>query len=646
MKKIALLILIILSLLVCINLANAKTYHITLLTIGETDGETFGGIADAFLEVKPGKGRIFLDSFPLTKIDTQISTRYANEIACDYLDMDCSGYDFFYTIRAGSTIVGGPSASAPLTILTIAALKNLELRNDTVMTGTINSGGSIGPVGGIMKKAIAAEKNGFKKVLIPLFSFNLKERIDENKTLNKTVNTTTQNITGNIIGNITRRNITRSITGNASSEHVPRTRKTNITNETGIINKTQEEINIENANLSIEVIRVGNIEEALTYFTEIPVKQIMSEIEVPEDYTATMKEVAGKLCNRALGMYKRVGLVDEDEINKSETYARNINKSFEEQNYYSAASYCFTLGVLLRKANLRELEEKHPSRIKMLYNATEKAVDEFNHKLDNINLTTLSELETYIIVKERLLEAEESLTKTANNISVDELAYAIERYYSAVYWSDFFRIRGVRVKLDKEYLKEACYKKLSEAEERINYASFYIPLALQNSRNTIKQAYAFALKENYKMCLFKASFAKSESNLLLSSISINKDQVEELAQEKLKAAKKVIIKEQNRNIFPILGYSYYEYASTLKENGDAVSSLIFAEYALELSNIEIYFHKKSFKLPRINPSYVLLFASVFILGVAVGIIISVRIIYKRKKKKKKRKSERLSKRRR
>nr|MCK4929650.1 hypothetical protein [Nanoarchaeota archaeon] len=594
MKKVLLFILL-LILLLYLNLASAKTYHMTLLTIGEADGEIFGGTADAFLEIKHGTSRIFLDSFPLTKIDTQISTRYANELACDYLDMDCSGYDFFYTIRAGSTIVGGPSASGPLTVLTIAALKNLELKKDTVMTGTINSGGSIGPVGGILKKAFAAEKAGFKRVLIPMFSFNIGE-------------TTSLNETADI----------------------------NATNKTKI-NKTKKELSIEEANLSIEVVKVSNIEEALAYFTDTPFKQKDEEIKVPEDYTATMKSVAMSLCNRSLELNKRIKLDDEKDINTSKDYLNNIDKGFEEQDYYSAASYCFTLSVLLRKANLRELEKKDSSRIKSLYTVTKKAVDEFNKNLENINLSTLSELETYIIVKERLLEAEESLLNIANNISVDELAYAIERYYSGVYWSNFFRIKGERVKLDKEYLEEACYKKLSEAEERINYASLYVPLSLQNSRNTIRQAYAFAIKEDYKMCLFKASFAKAESNLLLSSISIDKDQVEELAEEKLRAAKKVIVKEQSRDIFPIMGYSYYEYASSLKENGDAVSSLIFAEYALELGNIEIYFPKKGFKLPRINYSLVLFFASAFILGVAIGIIITARVVRRKKRKIRKKK---------
>jgi predicted S18 family serine protease len=585
MKRI--LVLLILFLL-CANLASAKTYHITLLTIGEVGEDSVGGTADAYLEVKHGSGRIFLDSFPLTKIDTQISTRYANEIACDYLDLDCSDYDFFYTIRAGSTIVGGPSASASLAILTIAALKSLELRNDTVMTGTINSGGSIGPVGGIVKKAMAAEMAGFKRVLIPLFTIEIA-----GISINSTLNLSNQSIKVNI-------------------SKMP-------------LNKSNEEnLSLETANLSIEVVKVGNIDEALGYFTSLAVKPANGEIVVPDDYTKTMRSIANNLCNRSFDLRNRVVLANEEDINKSRAHLDNINKSFISGDYYSAASYCFNLGLLLRKANLKEIEQESPGQLRRLYQAASQAVKEFDNNLESINITTLPELESYIIVKERLLESDEYLAKLQNNFSADDLAYAIERYFSAVYWSEFFKVKGEQMELDKEYLSAACYKKLSEAEERINYAALYIPFALGDAQNDIKQAYVFAVKENYKMCLFEASFAKAESNLLLSTISIGTDQVEELANEKLRAARKVIIKEESRGFFPIMGYSYYQYANSLKEHGEPVLSLIFAEYSLELSNIEIYFPKKGFKLPYIN-YYLLVFgAAVFLFGVAIGIIISRR----------------------
>ncbi|MBU1111309.1 MAG: hypothetical protein KJ896_00900, partial [Nanoarchaeota archaeon] len=40
--------------------------------------------------------------------------------------------------------------------------------------------------------------------------------------------------------------------------------------------------------------------------------------------------------------------------------------------------------------------------------------------------------------------------------------------------------------------------------------------------------------------------------------------------------------------FPILGYSYYQYAQTLQEE-DPYSSLLYLEYSLELSELDIYF---------------------------------------------------------
>ena len=297
--------------------------------------------------------------------------------------------------------------------------------------------------------------------------------------------------------------------------------------------------------------------------------------------------------------------------------------------------------MLLRKANFKALDSINPEQMKKISSITKKAVESFNDRLEKVNLTTLSELEAYIIVKERLLEAEETLSNAGSNISSDELAYAVERYYSAVYWSEFFKVKGKKMQLDKEYLKAACYKKLAEADERLNYAELYLPLEMQSAQDTIAEAQAFSAQENYKMCLFKASFAKAESNLLLSTLSIGENQVNELASAKLKAAKKVIAKEQDRGFFPIMGYSYYEYANSLNMNNDSISGLIFSEYALELSNIDIYFPKKGFDIPilylfRLDSYILLLFVSGTLMGVAIGFLIASRIWRKKNRKMRKR----------
>ena len=147
--------------------AQESEHHITLLAVSDKGDSYEGSIADLFLKVGEGSGRIFIDSHPLTKIDTQISNRFAKEIVCEQFGRDCEHYDFFYTIRANSVIVGGPSAGAASALLTLAALDDQKINESVAITGTINSGGLIGPVGGILKKIEAAAEEGITTVLIP-----------------------------------------------------------------------------------------------------------------------------------------------------------------------------------------------------------------------------------------------------------------------------------------------------------------------------------------------------------------------------------------------------------------------------------------------------------------------------------------------
>ena len=609
-RKAIFLLLAAMILLASATLASAKAYRMTLLTVGEAGDQVVGGTAEAYLEIKPGSGRIFLDSFPLTKIDTQISTRYASQIACDYLDYDCSRTDFFYTIRADSSIVGGPSASAPLTIMTIAALTGAELKNETVMTGTINSGGGIGPVGGVLKKAEAAQKAGFARILVPKFSILDEEDEGGNKSASQ-ANSTNPRITGI---KVTRTNNSGdTVESNLSVSY-------NISGGAVSPNKSGQP-----GNLTIEIVRVSTLEEALPYFIENPPIKEAGDIEIPAGYTNAMREVATSLCGKAADLKSRLRL-NATEANLTADFESKVNRSLSEENYYSAASFCFSMGVYLRKINLRQVEKSNPEQLELVRRKALEAVLSMDMNLEDRNITTLPELETYIILKERIIESKNLLIEMRRNISSDQLAYAIERYYSAVFWSSFFSLDGRAVELDQEYLQDACRKKISEAEERFNYADFYLPSLLEPSRKDLEEAYAYSGQRNYKMCLFKASFAKSEANLVLSGLVVRDDKIAELTADKLASAKKLIARENGKGFFPILGYSYYEYSKSLSDNGDEVSSLIFSEYSLELSNIEIYFPKKGFRLPAINSDLLLLAASSALFGVALGSLLTLKAL--------------------
>lgn len=133
------------------------------------DRQGKGIVTDLSVKTVPGSGRILVDIENLIFfIDTQHSIQVAKQVAESYLNATLMDRDLIYRIRVDNTsIVGGESAGAALTVATIAAVSGKELRNDTVMTGTINPDGTIGPVGGLLEKARAAHEAGYRFFLVP-----------------------------------------------------------------------------------------------------------------------------------------------------------------------------------------------------------------------------------------------------------------------------------------------------------------------------------------------------------------------------------------------------------------------------------------------------------------------------------------------
>ena len=97
------------------------------------------------------------------------------------------------------------------------------------------------------------------------------------------------------------------------------------------------------------------------------------------------------------------------------------------------------------------------------------------------------------------------------------------------------------------------------------------------------------------------------------------EKVDEIIEDRSQIVYSLIAKQNQKNIFPILAYSYYEYANSLKEN-DKYSALLYLEYALELGNLDIYFPKKGISLSFVKIEHVILYSSGLITGIIVGII--------------------------
>lgn len=559
MKKLITFINIILLFLFSINIVIASN-SMTLLSVTYDDKIIEGRTALLNLDVELGNGRVFIDTFPLTKMDTQISTRFANAIACDYIRTDCSKVDFFYSIRSDSPMLGGPSAGAAIAILTISKIEKISLDKHTAITGTINSGGMIGPVGGIKEKIDSASRNGIKKILIPIQT-SLYE----------------------------------------------------------IDNKTIDLIDYGDS-LGVKVIEVKDLNQAVYEFSGKILKRNFGPIKKSEIYKEVMTNIRKDICDRAFSyeFSNKYNLSNAYNLTSKAKNAINIG------NDYSAASYCFGANIRFKELSLKNLSNKEVDfRLNLIENNLKLEFEE----LLNQSVESIIDLQAYMIVRERLLETKEHINSAKELMNLNkspfyQIAYAEERFSSAKLWSKFFGHNG-KEKNFKEKLLNSCVRKIGEAQERQQYVKLFSNVELNSLEESLLQAIKDLNNKEYALCLFKASKSKAEADVIISAMSSSN--LNQLIERKLTASENIISRYQKEDSFPILGYSYYEYANMLKED-DPMSALLYSEYALEMSNLDIYFGNKGKLFFIFSWKKAFFNSSLLILGMLIGAYIAIKTL--------------------
>ena len=615
-----------------------KSYNLKLLAVQETSAGYMGSDADLFLELKEGSGRVFLETVPLTKLDTQISTRFAKEIACHHFNLECDKYDFIYTIKAKSSIVGGPSAGAAIAALTTIAVLDLKYDEKTTITGTINSGGILGPVGGGKEKLKAAANAGLKKVLIAPGTNSEASPEEENK---------------KVSSNYT----------NISSSEYNQTNNNNNTDNNSFLNNSLSIFNLTaygQTNLNIETKEVTSLDEVIFELTGKNINQEKLDIEVNPQYNTIMQELYGLICQRtvdlreSLDQKQKIDSEIENQLRQKNNSALNASS---KGDYYAAASYCFTNNLVLKKI-FYEQKRLPLSRYPSLFTLMEKKIDTLEKDLAQEEISTISSLQAYMIIKERLQDAKKQIEKYKENLKLENqnkeniennkdsennqnnkenlmnsteagylLAYVEERYFSAVSWQKFMEMDGKKLVINPVKLKESCQNKISEAEERYQYASLFLgELNLQTIRERLDSAKKSYDGNETVLCLIGASQAKAEADVILGTMGLTEADIPRFLESKKTAVERVIAKNTAQGFFPILGYSYYQYANSLQNDGP-FDALMYLEYSLEMSDLQIYFPEKdiisgfSFKLFLINQERWIYLAVGLIFGALIGFLI-------------------------
>lgn len=163
-------------------ITNKKSYEVIITTgskVGRVNGLAVLG-ADTYFsglvlpiesEVTPGgKKSEFIATGKLGSIAKE-AVKNVSAIILKYFGEDIKEkYDIFIqflqTASEGSG-VEGDSASIAVATAIISALKNIPVRQDTAMTGSLSVRGEVLAVGGVTQKVEAAIKAGMKRVIIP-----------------------------------------------------------------------------------------------------------------------------------------------------------------------------------------------------------------------------------------------------------------------------------------------------------------------------------------------------------------------------------------------------------------------------------------------------------------------------------------------
>ncbi len=426
------------------------------------------------------------------------------------------------------------------------------------MTGAISSGGIITSVGSVKEKLIAAELTNHDLAIVPLLSFS------ENASDNYTI--------------------------------------------------TFDDVK----DLTIDIRPVLTLEEALAIASTKELVFPSTEFVVEEQYKNQMKITSQILCDRASELESEL---TTEQMNDSiyDLVTNFLNKSriaFANEDYYARASFCYSTNINLRELLVKELslEVKLENKKRL-----ETSIDSLETTIDARKLNVFSDLETYFIVKERLLEAQLYMDEiNDSNVSSRLLALAIERYYSSVAWSEFFDLPGDPLIIDDASLRLAALQEFQQVESRLSYLRLYLPdYFLEGTEEQLDQAKVYFRNEQYALALFKATKSRASANSYLSTISLTTENAEPLVWAKLNRAKEVIA---SQDPFPILGYSYYEYASNLVES-DTSTALLYSEYALAFSDLDNYFSpaKKLIILSSLQAvDFYMFFA-----GLALGLVILV-----------------------
>jgi len=545
---------------------NGNTVILKAPAVSRTSsGELIGVATDFVITVAPGNGHVYVETWPLAEVDMQASARLAAQIAGKVLDVDMNKYDVFIQVKSDAPIIGGPSAGGTMTVGIIAALEGWEVRKDVMMTGMINPDGSIGPVGGILEKASAAYSVGSKLFLIPE-----GQRI-------QIIQTTEQKQIG------------------------PITQITSKAERVDVVEYARER-------WGLEVKEIKDIYDAVYYFTgkKIEKPSVPTNLNVDtsflktdalNDYDKTLsyyEQVENKLKTSNMG-YTTYSYLKEA-LNEAKSRLDEAKKALEDGRYYTTLSLDFQARITIRHVDWY-LDVETDADLENLLKNVDDEIKSTENTISNLTIRGISMLQAVAASEERIEQAK-SLLKDAWSAyydgnywdAVSNAAFAYERIQTAKFWASLGERYAKGDVIERESLKETARDYLDNSRLIITYiTSMFGEVNLQELINLMNEGEGYYQDGKYSAAIFSAMEARIQAEIILDTLGIDNETILMDKLQRMKEDAKVAIAQaQKEGIYPILSFSYYEFAQSYENQGgldNIQTAMMFYQYAKETSTV-------------------------------------------------------------
>lgn len=547
------------------------------------------------IEIEPGKGDIFTKIGPLVGTSTQNTEKISVELAKNYFNK-VNEYDYKFTIESDASIVDGPSAGAAMALLLTSMLQDKEIPKNVAVTGTINTDGSVGQVGGVFVKAKSASEQGIALFLIPSGEALQTHKFQDNSI--KTVD----------------------LTQYGWSEW----------NIKIIEVETLDDL-LKYALMSPENIDIEEIAKKKPPMFVPEAIPLNSKLEVMKEFTKQYLEEASTKINSAKGSLANTILNDSaiestlyESIAQAEQTLDEAKALFEQNYLYSAANYSF---LTIVNAAIVEDISSNPSLLQMnsvlftqIVTDLEKDALKLREQLDSI--VPVETIEWDIAAKERLAWAIAKISKIKQSQGmtiegIGGVAIAVENlreYEFAKAWIDIAKTFHEFSSQSKKYVDTDATAGLFEkiAQENIVKAENELTALsiedVEDISRRLQAAYIEKDEEWYLAAAVDAASAYWLAKAAKESQGKNLQELLALVQEKIDYLNKKIAESEKEFVWSQMYLDhasyffksakfYQDHNSMVKAKQDAesaVSLTMFAEGIFEVMN---YAYNEIAKLP-------------------------------------------------